>query len=117
MTVLTIHLPEGLDVARLVREAAERAAQQAGAELPRPNPQYSVPKAAELLGVEAATVRQYLRLPTGHVRRLRYVDTTGTPHGWRIPLSELTDWQQRNLHQRPEEVAPLLTRPALRKAA
>ncbi|MGI4871362.1 MAG: helix-turn-helix domain-containing protein [Janthinobacterium lividum] len=117
MLQLTLHLPDDVNLAQLVREAAEREARAAAQDLPRPDPQYTVPQVAELLGIDAATVRQYLRLPTGHQRRLRYVDATGTAHGWRIPLSELTAWQQRNLSQHPDEVALPATRPALRRAA
>ncbi|NML67639.1 helix-turn-helix domain-containing protein [Hymenobacter sp. RP-2-7] len=115
--LLSLQLPDNLDVAQLVRDAAERAAQQAAAALPQPDPQYTVPQVAELLSLDPATVRAYLRLAPSHTRRLRYVDTTGTAHGWRIPLSEIQAWQARNLAQHPEELALVLTRPALRKVA
>ncbi len=85
----------------------------------QPDPQFAVPKVAEVLDVTPKAVRGYLKLVTTaphHPRRLPYVDTTGTPRGYRVPLSELNAWQQRN---RPD-VMPLeipVNRPARRRAA
>ena len=87
----------------LASEVFERQAHEFFSKLPKPDPQYAVAKVAEVLDVKPETVREYFSLPRAHPRRLPYVDTTGTPRGFRVPLSELTAWQQRN---RPD-AAPL----------
>jgi hypothetical protein len=69
--------------------------------------QYSLPEVADILNVTPETVRGYLKLATSqpkHPRALHHVDTTGTPRGYRVLLSDLTAWQQRN--RRPSN-APL----------
>lgn len=67
--------------------------------LPQPDPQYAVATVAEILDLEADTVRGYLQLSTEqphHPRRLPYVDATGNARSRRVQLSEITAWQQRN---------------------
>ncbi len=64
--------------------------------LPLPEVMFSCPQAAKLLALHPETLRDYLKLPAGHPRRLRYVDCTGSPRGYRITAAELLSWQQRN---------------------
>ena len=64
--------------------------------LPLPEVMFSFPQAAKLLALHTETLRNYLKLPAGHPRRLRYVDCTGSPRGYRITAAELLSWQQRN---------------------
>ncbi|RTQ45480.1 hypothetical protein EJV47_25440 [Hymenobacter gummosus] len=64
--------------------------------LPLPEVMFSFPQAAKLLALHPETLRDYLKLPTGHPRRLRYVDCTGSSRGYRITAAELLAWQQRN---------------------
>lgn len=64
--------------------------------LPLPEVMFSCPQAAKLLALHPETLRDYLKLPAGHPRRLRYVDCTGSPRGYRITAAELLAWQQRN---------------------
>ena len=64
--------------------------------LPLPEVMFSFPQAAKLLALHPETLRDYLKLPARHPRRLRYVDCTGSPRGYRITAAELLSWQQRN---------------------
>ena len=66
------------------------------ATMPQPDPQYAVPAVSEILDISSETVRTYFELPRTHPHRLPYVDTTGTARGYRVQLSELSAWQQRN---------------------
>lgn len=91
-----VSFPEGLKELQPYFEArlAEYFAQ-----LPQPDPQYSVATVAEILDLTTGTVREYMQLGTQHPqhpRRLPYVESTGKARGRRIQLSEITAWQQRN---------------------
>lgn len=66
-------------------------------QFPQADPQFTVAQAAKILGLaHEPTVREYFKLPVGHRRRLPYVDTNGAARGYRVRLSDLTAWQQRN---------------------
>ena len=113
----TLHLD--FDPRELASQVFARQAEAYYAALPQPDPQFAVAKVAEVLDVKPETVRGYLDLATEdpkHPRALPYVDTTGTPRGFRVPLSELNAWQQRNRPgSQPLELP--VRRPANRRAA
>ncbi|MET4106013.1 hypothetical protein [Hymenobacter sp. UYP22] len=69
--------------------------------LPAPDPQYTADEVSELLCIDVATVRSYLKLPATHPRHLPAVRCTDTAWGYRIVLSDIRAWQQRN--KQPEE--------------
>ncbi|WP_375416791.1 hypothetical protein [uncultured Hymenobacter sp.] len=106
MTELTTTTPDGLHITvRLpdhhawVRESLEKAcAAEARRQLesaPTPDPAYAVPRAADLLDLHPETLRDYMRLPDQHPRRLHYVPGESS-RGDRILLSQIHDWQHRN---------------------
>jgi len=82
-----------------VRESLERAcAVEARRQLdaaPAPDPAYSVPRAAGLLDLHPETLRDYMRLPDAHQRRLHFLPGESS-RGDRVLLSQLHDWQRRN---------------------
>ena len=106
MTELTATTAEGMQITvRLpdthtwVRESLERAcAIEARRQLdagPAPDPAYSVPRTAELLDLHPETLRDYMRLPDDHPRRLHYLIGESS-RGDRVLLSQIHDWQRRN---------------------
>ncbi|SNR52840.1 MerR family transcriptional regulator [Hymenobacter mucosus] len=106
MTELTTTTADGLhitvrmpDAHPWVRESLEKAcaaeARRQMESTPAPDPAYAVPRAAELLGLHPETVRDYMRLPDNHPRRLHYVPGESS-RGDRVLLSQLHDWQRRN---------------------
>lgn len=107
------------DPRELASQVFARQAHDYYAALPKPDPQFAVAYVAEVLDVKPETVRGYLELAAtepAHPRALPYVDTTGTPRGFRVPLSEITAWQQRNRPgSQPLELP--VRRPARRQAA
>ncbi|TGE21513.1 hypothetical protein E5K00_14600 [Hymenobacter aquaticus] len=106
MTELTTTTADGLHIiVRMpddhpwVRESLEKAcaaeARRQMENTPAPDPACAVPRAAELLGLHPETVRDYMRLPDNHPRRLHYVPGESS-RGDRVLLSQLHDWQRRN---------------------
>ena len=106
MTELTTTTPDGLHITvRLpdthgwVRESLEKAcAAEARRQLeaaPTPDAAYNVPRAAKLLDLHPETLRDYMRLPDHHPRRLHYMPGESS-RGDRILLSQIHDWQRRN---------------------
>ncbi|OWP65076.1 hypothetical protein CDA63_01600 [Hymenobacter amundsenii] len=106
MTELTTTTPDGLHITvrmpdnhAWVRESLEKAcAAEARRQIehaPTPDPAYSVPRAADHLDLHPETLRDYMRLPTTHPRRMHYVAGESS-RGDRILLSQLHDWQRRN---------------------
>ncbi|MBX0293130.1 helix-turn-helix domain-containing protein [Hymenobacter sp. HSC-4F20] len=67
------------------------------AQRPQPDPQYTAQEVAELLALEVSTVRSYFKKPEGHVRRLPFIQCTDTARGYRVRLSDIRAWQDRNL--------------------
>jgi|GEM_PF-3013099 len=111
MTELTTTTADGLhitvrmpDTHPWVRESLEKAcAAEARRQLestPAPDPAYAVPRAAELLDLHPETLRDYMRLPASHVRRLHYLPGESS-RGDRVLLSQLHDWQHRNRTDAP----------------
>jgi len=95
LSTITIPLDDALR--QFIKDCIEHQVQQYLQEhLPQPDPQYTCAEVAELLGLDASTVRSYLKLPLTHPRYLPYVKTTDSSHGNRICLSAITAWQQRN---------------------
>ncbi|RTQ45858.1 hypothetical protein EJV47_23805 [Hymenobacter gummosus] len=107
---VTVRLP---DTHEWVRESLERAcAAEARRQLdaaPAPDPAYSVPRTAELLDLHPETLRDYMRLPETHQRRLHYLPGESS-RGDRVLLSQIHDWQRRNRTDAPP-VAPAPPRP------
>ena len=69
------------------------------AALPTADPQYEVAQVAEILSLTQGTIREYLKLAVSepkHPRHLPFVDATGKARGYRVLLSDLKAWQQRN---------------------
>ncbi|HEX8656517.1 MAG TPA: helix-turn-helix domain-containing protein [Hymenobacter sp.] len=97
----------------LAAQIFERHAQEYRSSLPKRDPQFSVPEVAKELGVTPDTVREYFQLPKGHPRRLPYVDTTGSPRGYRVRDSDIKAFQERN-HSDAAPVEVPVTRPARR---
>ncbi|WP_223653131.1 hypothetical protein [Hymenobacter psoromatis] len=106
MTELTTTTADGLHITvRMpdnhvwVRESLERAcAAEARRQLeaaPTPDPAYAVPRAAALLDLHPETLRDYMRLPDAHPRRLHYLPGESS-RGDRVLLSQIHDWQRRN---------------------
>ena len=106
MTELTATTAEGMQITvRLpdthtwIRESLEKAcAAEARRQLdaaPTPDPAYSVPRAAGLLDLHPETLRDYMRLPDNHSRRLHYMPGESS-RGDRVLLSQIHDWQRRN---------------------
>lgn len=88
----------------LLEDAFNQQARAYFHSLPAPDPQYTADEVAELLRIDVATVRSYLKLPAGHRRHLPFVRCTDTARGQRVTLSAIRAWQQRNLSQ-PDEAA------------
>lgn len=116
MTELTTTTAEGLEVTirmpdshSWVRESLEKAcAAEARRQLdaaPAPDPAYAVPRAAELLDLHPDTLRDYMRLPDAHPRRLHYLAGESS-RGDRVLLSQIHDWQRRNRTDAAPAVAP-----------
>ena len=116
MVELSTTTAEGLEVTvRLpnahpwVRESLERAyaaeARRQLADTPTPDPAYSVPRTAELLDLHPETLRDYMRLPDNHPRRLHYL-TGESSRGDRVLLSQIHDWQRRNCTDAAPAAAP-----------
>ena len=55
------------------RKACAAEARRQLAATPTPDPAYSVPRTAELLDLHPETLRDYMRLPEHHPRRLHYM--------------------------------------------
>ncbi|MBC6697360.1 MULTISPECIES: hypothetical protein [Hymenobacter] len=93
---ITVRLP---DDHAWVRESLEKAcAAEARRQLetaPTPDPAYSVPRTAALLDLHPETLRDYMRLPEHHPRRLHYLAGESS-RGDRVLLSQIHDWQRRN---------------------
>lgn len=116
MTELTTTTADGLHITvrmpdnhEWVRESLEKAcAAEARHQLetaPTPDPAYSVPRTAELLDLHPETLRDYMRLPEHHPRRLHYV-TGESSRGDRVLLSQIHDWQRRNRTDAAPATAP-----------
>jgi hypothetical protein len=116
MTELTTTTPDGLQITvrmpdnhEWVRESLERAcaaeARRQIEETPAPDPAYAVPRAADLLDLHPETLRDYMRLPHHHLRRLHYVPGESS-RGDRILLSQIHDWQRRNRTDAPPAAIP-----------
>ena len=103
---VTVRLP---DAHPWVRESLERAcaaeARRQLADTPTPDPAYSVPRTAELLDLHPETLRDYMRLPDHHPRRLHYL-TGESSRGDRVLLSQIHDWQRRNRTDAAPAAAP-----------
>ena len=103
---VTVRLP---DAHPWVRESLERAcaaeARRQLADTPTPDPAYSVPRTAELLDLHPETLRDYMRLPDNHPRRLHYL-TGESSRGDRVLLSQIHDWQRRNRTDAAPAAAP-----------
>ncbi|SNC62409.1 Helix-turn-helix domain-containing protein [Hymenobacter gelipurpurascens] len=80
----------------LMAEQFSLAAQQYYQALPKPDPQFTCEEVADILGLEVSTVRGYLRLPSYHQRNLPVVQCTESSRGYRIRLSAVQAWQERN---------------------
>jgi hypothetical protein len=116
MTELTTTTPDGLHITvRLpdshawVRESLEKACaaevRRQLADTPAPDPAYAVPRAADLLDLHPETLRDYMRLPDQHPRRLHYMPGESS-RGDRILLSQIHDWQRRNRTDAALVIAP-----------
>ena len=103
---VTVRMP---DTHEWVRQSLERAcAAEARRQLdaaPAPDPAYSVPRAADLLDLHPETLRDYMRLPDAHQRRLHYLPGESS-RGDRVLLSQLHDWQRRNRTDAEPVAAP-----------
>ena len=119
MTELTTTTADGLQITvrmpdnhAWVRESLEKAcaaeARRQLADTPTPDPAYAVPRAADLLDLHPETLRDYMRLPDHHPRRLHYMPGERS-RGDRVLLSQIHDWQRRNRTD-----AALATAPATR---
>lgn len=106
MTELTTTTADGLQITvrmpdnhAWVRESLEKAcaaeARRQLADTPTPDPAYAVPRAADLLDLHPETLRDYMRLPDHHPRRLHYMPGESS-RGDRVLLSQIHDWQRRN---------------------
>lgn len=78
------------------------------ADTPTPDPAYAVPRATDTLALHPEMLRDYMRLPDHHPRRLHYMPGESS-RGDRILLSQIHDWQRRNRTD-----ATLVTAPAAR---
>ena len=116
MTELTTTTADGLHITvrmpdnhEWVRESLERAcAAEARRQIdatPAPDPAYAVPRAAVLLDLHPETLRDYMRLPDYHPRRLHYMPGESS-RGDRILLSQIHDWQRRNRTDAEPVAAP-----------
>ena len=116
MTELTTTTAEGLHITvRLpdthvwLRESLEKAcaaeARLQIEEAPVPDLAYSVPRAADFLDLHPETLRDYMRLPDHHPRRMHYVPGESS-RGDRILLSQIHDWQRRNRTDAPPTAMP-----------
>lgn len=116
MTELTTTTADGLHITvRLpdthvwVRESLEKAcaaeARRQMEEAPAPDPAYAVPRAADLLDLHPETLRDYMRLPDRHPRRMHYVPGESS-RGDRVLLSQIHDWQRRNRTDAPPAAIP-----------
>lgn len=111
MSHITLLLEEPLK--GMLLEAFQKLAQDFLSEQPKPDLQYTCEQVAGILNLNVDTVRNYLKLPTGHRRHLSYVKTSDSPRGNRIRLSAVQHWQERNEAERVEqaESTPLAIRP------
>ena len=116
MTELTTTTADGLHITvrmpdnhEWVRESLERAcAAEARRQIdatPAPDPAYAVPRAAGLLDLHPETLRDYMRLPDHHPRRLHYMPGESS-RGDRVLLSQIHDWQRRNRTDAAPATAP-----------
>ena len=116
MTELTTTTADGLHVTvrmpdnhAWVRESLEKAcaaeARRQLADTPTPDPAYAVPRAADLLDLHPETLRDYMRLPDHHPRRLHYMPGESS-RGDRVLLSQINDWQRRNRTDAAPATAP-----------
>ena len=88
------------------------------ATLPTADPQYDVAQVAEILSLTEGTIRDYIKLAINepkHPRHLPFVDTTGHPRGYRVLLSDITAWQQRNRFPKEYSLEIPVRRPARRR--
>lgn len=103
---ITVRMPDNHE---WVRESLEKAcAAEARRQLdaaPAPDPAYAVPRAAELLDLHPETLRDYMRLPDYHPRRLHYMPGESS-RGDRILLSQIHEWQRRNRTDAEPVAAP-----------
>ena len=101
---ITVRMPDNHEwvCESLERACAAEARRQIDA-TPAPDPAYAVPRAAGLLDLHPETLRDYMRLPDYHPRRLHYMPGESS-RGDRILLSQIHDWQRRN-HTDAEPVA------------
>ena len=86
---------------------------------PTADQQYEVVEVAEILSLSQDTVRNYLKLAVSdphHPRHLPYVDTTGSSRGFRVLLSDLTAWQQRNRFPKEHSLEIPVRRSAKRRS-
>lgn len=107
MKKLTIITVPTEDLEPLLASRIEALVTEYLATISKADPQYDVAQVAEILSLTEGTIRNYLKLAVNephHPRHMPYVDATGHPRGFRVLLSDLTAWQQRNRF--PKEYTP-----------